>query len=172
MRIRVLVVAAILVASIPFAIAVSAAKAPAPQASNTNCTRLYGHLGTAVKEPKGVLAYPVFITNGSRSSCTIQGVPALTYNPSSGRSATRIYAKSRGGAVSLSANGGAVDVVITVSPTTKWSAPRCAPVRSRSAKLSFGSKGLGVTVATSFALCSKLASTTISGVATLSVPLS
>jgi hypothetical protein len=172
MRIRVLIVAAILVASIPFALAVSgAAKAPAPQASNTNCTRLYGHLGTAVKEPKGALGYPVFITNISRTSCTIQGVPTATYNPSSGRAATRVYAKSRGARVTLSANG-AVDVVITVSPTTKWAATRCGPLKSHSAKLSFGPRKLGVTVATSFALCSKLASTTISGVATLSVPLS
>jgi hypothetical protein len=152
--------------------AAGAAKAPAPQASNTNCTRLFGYLGKTVKEAKGVVGYPVFITNISHTACTIQGVPSVTYNPATARSATRIYTKSRGGRVSLSANGGAIDVLITASPTTKWSPARCGPVRSHSARVVFGAKRVGVTVVTSFALCSKLSSSTISGVALLSVPLS
>lgn len=151
--------------------ATGAAKAPAPQAAATNCTRLYGHLGTSVKEPKGVIGYPVFITNISRVACTIQGVPTITYNPPTARRATRVYAKSRGGAINLAANGGAVDVLISISPTAKFSAARCAAVKTRSTRVTFGPKKGAVAVVTSFAVCSKLSSSTVSGVALLSVPL-
>ena len=58
-----------------------------------------------------------------------------------------------------------------IRATTKWSHARCAPTKASSATLSFGNAA-HINVTTNFQICSKFASSTISGVAPLSIPIS
>jgi len=149
----------------------SSAATPSPQAASTSCARLYGYVGSPVHTAHGVVDYPVFITNISLKECTIAGVPTVTYNEGAALTANRVTSAQRGGPATLSAASGAVYVVISVLPTTKWSHARCAPTKASSATLSFGNAA-HINVTTNFQICSKFASSTISGVAPLSIPIS
>ncbi len=147
-------------------------KAP-PQPSHTTCLHLSGWLGRSRPGTNGQTLTPIFLRNEGSRSCSVSGVPRLTYNDDTGigvavrlgLSAARVNTAHRGGTVALSAHGGTANVLLWFLPTRYWSTKSCQPTRILSAHVEFGPKGVGVIVRTSFDACSKFDSTSVTGVA-------
>jgi len=171
-----------LVASVAALVAVAGAGIlnPAPagakltataQPSHTTCAHLNGWLGTTRPGPNGQTFTPIYLRNVGSRSCTLSGVPRLTYNEEVGvavrlgLSAARVAAAGRGATVRLAAHRGTANVLLWYLPTRYWPKQRCQPTRALSVRVEFGPKNVGVLVRTTFQVCSKFASTSITGVA-------
>jgi hypothetical protein len=142
-----------------------------PQASHTTCSHLIGWLGKSSAGSNGQIFTPIFIRNIGSESCTLTGVPRLVYNEDVavavrlGLSASRANTAQRGGTVTLAPQTGTANVLLWILPTRYWSVSRCQPTRILSARVEFGRHNVGVLVRVSFNACSKMASTSIAGVA-------